>query len=104
MNKKVWSSGWNIPGYLPDVEPMNFDTYHKAWSALREALEQAAEDYEAGADDPCFNDDPGLDQAHAKMYRDAIRELDGCRAGENLTIRVGDYVWWVQHIRVPEEA
>lgn len=91
MDTKVWSSGWNIPGYLPEVEPMNFPTFKEAAAALEEALSQAAADFET--------DSP----AEADLYHEAMTQLDAAPRDRDVTLRVGNYVWWVQHITLPEE-
>lgn len=85
----VWSSGWNIPGYLPDVEPLNFPTFTAAKDALIEALEQARDDYPESL-------------RQQALYRAAIAEVRGQPDDQDFWLRVGNYVWWVQRIVLPE--
>ena len=89
--RKVWSSGWNIPGYLPEVDPMNFDTWVDARDALSEALHQAA-------------DDTSIPHAEHQAYLDAIDRLSRAEDGIDWCERVGNYVWWVQQIVLPRES
>jgi len=80
---QVWSSGWNIPGYLPEVDPMNFETWQEAADALREALEQARDDW--------LFDDPAV----AGQYSVAIELLDQCEPDQRFCERVGtSSAWW----------
>lgn len=88
--RKVWSSGWNIPGYLPEVDPMNFDTWVDARDALSGALHQAA-------------DDTSIPHAEHQAYLDAIDRLSRAEDGIDWCERVGNYVWWVQQIVLPRE-
>lgn len=88
--KRVWSCGWNIPGYLPDDEPMNFDTWKDAAVALSEALYQAAEDRAEQA----------LDQA--LDYDTARHDLEAVAPEHNWSYRIGNYVWWLQNIVLPD--
>lgn len=88
---KVWSCGWNIPGYLPDDEPMNFETWLQARDALLEALYQAAEDRAEDAPDQA------LDYTRARKYLEAVD------ADCNWSTRIGNYLWWVQRIVLPTD-
>lgn len=89
--RKVWSSGWNVPGYAPDDEPMNFDTWSAAQLALDDELMRA--DIEA------LND--GRNDA-ADAYEAARLSLANAEERINWSERVGNYVWWVQEIVLPE--
>ena len=89
--RKVWSSGWNVPGYLPDDEPMNLDTWSAARDALMEELERARDE---ATDDGVADDN--------NPYIDAIDDLSDAEDGINWCQRVGNYVWWVQEIVLPE--
>lgn len=89
-SKHVWSSGWNIPGYLPDDEPMNFDTWEEARAALVEELlatsEQSAEH----------------DVDEAALYDHVLAQLNQSEPDTNFCERAGNYVWWVQRIVLPD--
>jgi len=82
--KQVWSSGWNIPGYLPEVEPLNFDTWQQAIDAL---LDEATTAYDTAE----TNED-------AQLYLDAKDQIGRLEPDTNACLRVGNYIWWVQQI------
>jgi hypothetical protein len=86
--QQVWSSGWNIPGFLPDDEPLHFDTWTEARAALREALDQAI-----------YATDEGTEEEAA--YKDAEMLLDQLEPDVEFCERVCNYVWWVQSIIHP---
>ena len=87
--RKVWSSGWNVSGYLPEVEPMNFPTWVEARDALVEALHEAM--------------DVSMSDEEATLYDAAIADLNTAEEGIDWCWRVGNYVWWVQQIVLPKE-
>lgn len=84
---KVWSCGWNIPGYLPVNEPMNFETWEQARAALLEELHLAV-------------DDAIIDEEH-QLYLNAIDQLGREDPEFDWTMRIGNYAWWIQHITLP---
>ena len=95
MSSIVWSSGWNIPGYLPDVEPLNFETDEQdAWEQARDALACALEE----ARDDFQEDDPAV----AALYVSTLEELMRAEPDSNITLRCGNCVWWVQEVVLPE--
>ena len=54
-----WVAGWNMPGYLPECEPVSFDTWREAHAYIVEELERAW-DY-SGTDDDYL-------EAHTEMH------------------------------------
>lgn len=88
--RRVWSCGWNIPGYLPDDEPMHCDTWEQARDALAEELLAASEQY---AED---------DVDEARMYDHVREQLNQSEPDTNFCERAGNYVWWVQNIVLPD--
>lgn len=45
--RKPWVAGWNMPGYMPDSEPAEFETFADACEYIADAMEeQAVEAYE----------------------------------------------------------
>lgn len=84
-NKPCWASGWNMPGYLPDVEPME-GTWEDARAALVEALLQAADDW--------FEDD--FEQS--ELYEQAAGKLCDAPADEPAHVTIGNYVWWIERV------
>lgn len=41
--KPKFVAGWNMPGYLPDAEPMEFDDSEEAMEYIRDAMREDAE-------------------------------------------------------------
>lgn len=63
-------SGWNMPGYMPDSEPVSFDDIDDACSYIADAMESEADDIEPDAEIP---DDADPDEAAAA--RDTARTM-----------------------------
>ena len=40
----TYVAGWNMPGYLPDMEPACFDTAAEAWEWLRDEAQHCADE------------------------------------------------------------
>lgn len=40
----TWMAGWNMPGYLPETDPVEFDTWEDARSYIAETLEHWEDD------------------------------------------------------------
>jgi hypothetical protein len=49
-NRKPWTAGYNMPGYMPDSEPCVFEEFADACAYIAECLEQVADDAASGAD------------------------------------------------------
>lgn len=46
--KKKWVAGWNMPGYLPEMEPVEFDSRNEATEFLvNELVSEGASESEA---------------------------------------------------------
>lgn len=89
-DRKVWSTGHNVPGYLPEEEPDNFEDWNTARSQLISDLERAARD----------NADAALD----KGYTTALNYVQALYDGMRVCIRIGNYVWWLEEIELPPTA
>lgn len=47
-----WVAGWNMPGYLPEMEPAIFDTEEEAFNFIAEARMSFYDDMGQYYDDP----------------------------------------------------
>ena len=75
----AWVAGFNMPGYMPDSEPAEFDTWASARDYIREEIEREAAGYEGERED----DDS------------AIQALDALEEGEEFGQTVGAYHYWM---------
>lgn len=83
----MYVCGWNVPGYLPDDEPMTCDTWEEARDALVWELERL----------DCDPDDEGAAALFAACD-DAIAFLAGASVGQPLaTAPVAGYVYFIDH-------
>jgi len=75
----TWVAGWNMPGYLPEVDPEGFDTWEGAHAYIVESVERA---WDSGED---------------ADYLDSHTELHAATPGEPYWVSVeGDRVrYWV---------
>lgn len=87
---KMWSSGWNVPGYLPEVEPRNYHEWERSRDALMAALDDAADDWQ--------EDSP----ESARLYAEARELFAALPNGAEATARIGNYVWWLASVDLPE--
>lgn len=84
-------AGWNMPGYMPDSEPAEFDTFEEACRYVADTLSDLA-----------FNEEEDTEesQALAESYRDAEREFERAERrgdeGEEISEHAGQYVYWVR--------
>ena len=53
-----WVAGWNMPGYLPESEPVGFDSWEDAHAYIVESVERAWDD----------GDDEGYLSAHTELH------------------------------------
>ena len=75
-----WVCGSNMPGYLPDCEPMVCDS----WEAARDALTFELARYDS-------EDDTENAQADA-----ALALFDDAPAGHECSAQVGLYRYWIE--------
>ena len=76
--KFMWVAGWNMPGYLPDDDVHEFDTWAEAKEFMREELAR-------------MEDDPRQLQAEL-LY--AQRDLEA-EEGPTWDRLLGNYVMWI---------
>lgn len=86
-----WVAGWNMPGYMPDSEPVTFETNNEALEYIADEIASVAEQ--------CESDDEAKPLTDAA---EAIRTYSG-EFGQT----IGQYHYWVTHeagIADPDEA
>ena len=54
--RKIIVAGWNMPGYMPDSEPSEFESFKIARSYLADEIKQRAESLQDRTDSECFSD------------------------------------------------
>ncbi len=76
----TWVAGWNMPGYLPETDPVSFDTWEEAHAYIVGELERA------------------WDMGEDADYLEAHTALHTATAGEAYSVSVeGDRVrYWVE--------
>lgn len=82
--RRPFSAGWNMPGYMPDNEPSTFETFDDALEFIRAELDDVL--------DGC-----APDQKEVDAIENLIREIDGRSIlGPELSTIVGRYCYWIQ--------
>lgn len=72
-----WVVGWQMPGYLPEMEPFTVDSWEDALDALRSEYERA---WDEGDDDEFL-------EGHTEFHH--------ARPGEPFYAVGGRLVWWI---------
>lgn len=94
-------AGWNMPGYMPDNDPAEFDDADEAREYLIYALDEEADNAETeAADDPVTGASQDEVNAAGEPFRDASMRLLRCNAegsaaeyGET----VGRFHYWISY-------
>lgn len=80
---KRYIAGWNMPGYLPEIEPVEFDSFKEAKKYIVEELFRYMHElYDAGE----------LDDGEAEQTEIEILILEELEYDFNF--RLGDYIFW----------
>jgi hypothetical protein len=88
-----FTAGWNMPGYLPETDPVEFDTDSEALDYIRVELNSLV-------DSP----DMRMESLESYQARQALRELDlenptswwvGLSGVPPVEVTAGQYVYWV---------
>lgn len=85
-SRKPWAAGWNMPGYMPDSEPAQFETFDDARDYISEEMRRAADGISSEGDEEAAE----LEGAAARW--EAI-ETEG-EQGET----VGNYHYWIARL------
>lgn len=90
MTRFNWVCGWNVPGFLPDTEPTDCET----WEGARDALVWELERWES------FDPD-GMEADHAAADA-VVAQLQAAPAGEAFTSSVVmGVVCWIVAAETP---
>ena len=79
-----WSAGWNMPGYMPDSEPSQFESWSDARDYIAGEIERARDESPAGDTDEGTSD-----------FDEALAALEALEDGEEFGRTVGGYHYWV---------
>jgi hypothetical protein len=60
MSKQMFSAGWNLPGCIPEMEPVLFDNEEDAKAFIQQEQEVAAESF--------YNDEDDTQQSDPYVY------------------------------------
>jgi hypothetical protein len=88
---KRWTAGWNMPGYLPESEPVAFDTWAEAHAYIVGAVERAWDE----ASENLADLDPDTDPHPDALFLDAHTELHVATDGQPYTVHADGYAYWV---------
>ena len=78
--KNRYVAGWNMPGYLREMDPQEFDDFDAARQYIVDAIDRAAEDYESESEAA------GLETDARNIEREP---------GPFISQQCGNYVYWV---------
>jgi hypothetical protein len=105
MKPKLYTAGWNLPGYLPEMDPTTFTTLADAVDYLAGEMAEHAESTATWAEEhdcddvpcPTYGDDCPTNKAHdievaAECFRAALKDGD---MGNGATFHGGDLAYWV---------
>jgi len=81
----TYSIGWNMPGYMPDSEPMDCETLAEAKESLAESITHYLED---------LNVTPDTSYGVLHDGTQALKEFDAAPAQE-CNVYIGNYVYWI---------
>lgn len=94
-----YAAGWNMPGYMPDSEPSEFDNFEEARDSLVGTLEQFADEVEETAEETA-NDDPIVSkeaEKRAAEFRETITLLEAMPDSEDeVSMYSGPYCFWIK--------
>lgn len=87
---KLFSAGWNMPGYMPDSTPAVFTDFETARNYIAEEIERAADEKAQE-----------IDYQEHDTEKSAITEYDDAKAwvkkqASEFSVVVGDYCYWVK--------
>lgn len=83
--REPWRVGWNMPGYLPDSEPSDFQDWTDACAALAETMRQHAND----------EDDDESEIAIALQNAADKIEIGDIQDETEFGITIGSYHYWI---------
>lgn len=88
-DKRYWAAGWNMPGYLPEMDVQYFDNHDEACEFIRDQFEWL---HESQADSDAWA--PGMD--YFSDLREDYEKL--CDYGGGAYSAPDGYWYWVDDI------
>lgn len=87
--QRGWVAGWNVPGYLPESEPQQFDTWKEACDYLIEQINEWHRD--------CVSEaaDKDAERWGLKRTNAALSVLHCALPDEPTWAQCGKYAWWI---------
>ena len=76
-----WAAGWNMPGYLPDSEPAEFDNAEDAKQYIIDAVKRAEDETE--------------DETEAETLCGFAEDIN-LETADEFSAQCGAYVYWVR--------
>ena len=80
----MYTIGWNMPGYLPEMEPYTLDTADEAKRAMIDELERAAD-----------MSDAVNDHSIAEDLSNAAEDLNLCDVSNGWDATIGNLAYWI---------
>lgn len=97
----VWSAGHNMPGYLPESDPVAFETRKEALDHTVAELRRAAESYWEISEPGNAADDFGTEYTQAA---DSLAGKDADADGDWYdTFEDGRIAYWFESVDLPED-
>ncbi|WP_163831995.1 hypothetical protein [Spartinivicinus ruber] len=82
----TYLAGWNVPGYLPEVEPATFSTHSEALDYIKDEIKQHI--------------DLLIDSGQREQIAPNLKSLcclENCpKEGKPVAVFFADYVYWIQ--------
>lgn len=89
---KLFSAGWNMPGYMPDSDPACFTDFESARDYILEEIKRAADEKAQETDYQEHENHDGEENTLAE-YDDAKECVE--KQASAFSLIVGDYVYWI---------
>lgn len=91
QTKSGFTLGWNMAGYLPEMEPYSVDTAEEAREAMREEIERVADMFADRADDSR----KGTDGDCAQAADEALADLNSADVSLGWDCDLDGYRYWI---------
>jgi hypothetical protein len=89
MTRLPWLAGWNRPGYMPDGEPAEFESFGDALQYLHGELKLEAERAAERGDEQGEEDADKLETLAARL-------VETVPANRDFAANAAGYEWWIK--------
>lgn len=93
---KLFSAGWNLPGYMPDSDPAIFTSFEDAKAYIVEEIKRDAEQTVEAMELGVVTDTEATDESATPEHDSALLTL--ATTQEPFSAHVGNYVYWVVEV------